>query len=111
MEENTNNVPATLSNSEEPKFRGYTLDDLRYRRALVSIQKEYAKAKTFTSLHKVAKYSPFSRDYDSKGARFGRIGALTGKLLNGLNYIDYVMLGYTVFNSGRKIFSFFRKKK
>lgn len=108
---NTNNVPATISESEHPKFKGYSIEDLRYRRALVALQKEFAKSKVLTNINKVQRHSPFSRDFGKGKTKAGKVGALAGKLLNGLNYLDYIMLGYTLFNSSRKIFGIFKKKK
>ncbi|MCM1378421.1 MAG: hypothetical protein NC097_07930 [Clostridium sp.] len=107
----TENIPATLSEGKETKFKGYSIEDLRYRRALVALQKEFAKSKILNNVHKVQRHSPFSKNFGAGKSTAGKAGALAGKLLNGLNYLDYLMLGFTLFNSGKKIFGFFRKKK
>lgn len=104
-------VPATISETEASKFKGYSLDDLRYRRALVALQKEFAKSKILSDAHKIRRHSPFSPNFaEGKGA-MGKFGAVAGKILNGFNYFDYVMLGITLFNSGKKVFRLFKKKK
>lgn len=113
MSDNTvNNLPSTISETPKTTFKGYSLEDIRYRRAVVALQKEFTKQKIFTNITKVQRQSPFSRDYTpSKGGIMGKTGAIAGKLITGLNYMDYVMLGFSIFNSGRKIFKFFRRKK
>lgn len=105
------NVPATISESGETKFKGYSLEDLRYRRALVALQKEFTKSKIVATTHRLQRHSPFSKDFGSDKSAMGKVGLVAGKLLSGLNYLDYLMLGFTVFNSGKKIFRFFHKKK
>lgn len=105
------NVPATISEAPAEKFKGYSMEDLRYRRALVTIQKEYAKARIHTATNKMKSYSPFSPDFGKGHGKMGKAGAVAGKLLNGFNYLDYIMLGTTLFSTGKKIFGLFRRKK
>lgn len=104
-------VPATISEASAPKFKGYSIEDLRYRRALVALQKEFAKSKILTKSRQISRHSPFSKNFASDRGVAGKAGAIAGKLLTGLNYLDYLMLGFTVFNSSKKIFGFFKKKK
>lgn len=108
MDSNKNNVPAP--GSEEKKFTGYTLADLRYQRALIALKKEFSKSKTLSSASKVKKRNPFTGDGKSFSLP-GRVGGIASRLIGGLNYVDYAMLGFSLFNSGRKIFSFFRRHR
>lgn len=104
-------IPESVSAEEKQKFGGYTLEDIRYRRALVALQKEFARQKIVGSTKKISRHSPFSKDYTpAHGGSLGKAGAIAGKLLTGLNYMDYVILGFSIFNSGKKIFKFFRRK-
>lgn len=105
------NVPQTISEPEKNTFNGYSMEDLRYRRALVALQKEFAKSKVISDAHKIQRHSPFSKNFGEDKSSVGKIGAIANKLLSGFNYLDYAMIGYSVFNSGRKIFSLFKKKK
>lgn len=104
------NVPETIT-EETPKFKGYSIEDLRYRRALVALQKQFAKEKIFNDVNKIQRHSPFSKDFAAGETKISKMGAIAGKLLNGFNYLDYAMLGFTVFNSGRKIFKIFRGRR
>ena len=44
-------------------------------------------------------------------SRVAHVGTLASKIMSGLGYLDYVMIGMSVFGTGRKIFKFFRGKK
>ncbi|MCM1152845.1 MAG: hypothetical protein NC328_04230 [Muribaculum sp.] len=98
--------PATLH-----PFKGYSINELHYRRALVAMQKEIARDKVLTNVLKLQRHSPFSKDFGKDRGKFGKATMVVEKITNGLNYFDYAMLGYTLFNSGRKIWSFFRRTK
>lgn len=105
------NVPATISDENKSEFKGYSLEDLRYRRALVALQKEFAKSKILSASHKLQSFSPFSRNFGEGKSNVGKVGAIAQKLISGLNYLDYAMIGYNVFTSGKKILNIFRKKR
>lgn len=90
-------------------FKGYTIEDLRYQRALVALQKDFAKSKL---LHKMSRLKgKKTLSGETKGINFGKTSALATKLLSGLNYLDYAMIGLSLFSSGKKVYSFFHKKK
>lgn len=90
-------------------FKGYTLDELRYQRALLALRSEYCKERIYESFEKVHKLSPFS-DEGKKG--LGKnIGGIVGKVVTGLSYVDYAMIGFSVFSTIRKFTSLFRRKK
>lgn len=93
--------------ASEPKpFKGYSLEELRYQRALVALQKEFSKSKVLNTTRKIRK-----QGISGMSGRTGKSVGIVGKMLTGMNYIDYAMLGLSAFNTGRKIFSFFRRKK
>lgn len=94
---------------ETPKFAGYTLDDLRYRRAVVALQKEFAREKIAEDFDRVRHWSPFAQD--GKGKKISRVGSLAKKLIGGLNYLDYAMIGFSLFSSARKMIGFFKPRK
>ena len=65
MEENKNNLPPV--NPDERKFEGFTLEDLRYQRALVALKKEFSKSKVISGATKVKKRNPFNGKENSLG--------------------------------------------
>ncbi|MDE6538083.1 MAG: hypothetical protein K2M13_08645 [Muribaculaceae bacterium] len=94
--------------SDKKKFKGYTIEELRYQRALVALQKEFCKAKVINRIDHLRNRKSGSEDTSSKIARYGKFA---GKLLTGLNYLDYAMIGMSLFGSGKKIYKFLKQKK
>lgn len=97
--------------TEKPnlEFEGFTLDEIRHHRALISVRKEFAKAKVFERVENLKERNPFAPGGKMKAA--SRLGSLPLKIMKGLNYTDYILLGLSTFGTLKKTFSFFRKKK
>lgn len=104
------NVPADLVTPEPREAKGLTISEIRYQRALIALQKEFCKEKVGHSFRNLQNSSPFSKNYEAKSGT-GRIGAIASKLLTGMNYLDYAVIGFSVFSNVRKITSLFRKRK
>ncbi len=107
----TNNVTSSktlLQAEEHAEFEGFTLDEIRHRKALVAVKKEFAKARIFEQANNIKAHNPFAADSKLKAA--ARLGRLPMKLVKSLNYTDYILLGVSVFGTAKKIFTFFRKK-
>ena len=92
------------------EFKGYDLDELRYQRAILALKKEFAKEKVMADLDEIKKRLPFRNNGEQKMG-FPIARGILGKVFSGLGYVDYFLLGFSVISTGRKIFSFFRKKK
>ncbi|MDE6683272.1 MAG: hypothetical protein K2J87_07590, partial [Muribaculaceae bacterium] len=95
---------------DKKNFKGYTIEELRYQRALVALQKEFCKSKV---LHKVdrVKNRKLIGEGSSGGSKIFKVGSIASKLLRGLSYIDYAMLGMSLFGSGKKVYKFIKGKK
>ena len=99
----------TSSVKAADEFKGYTLAELRYQRALVLLKREFLKEKAMEETKAVKKRIPMlngKSPLDSMNPT-----GIVGKVVRGLNYADYLMLGFSIFNAGKKVFSLFRKKK
>lgn len=94
---------------DQVEFEGYTLDEIRHRRALVAVRKEFAKVKIYEQFEGLKDRNPFAPDGSLKAA--SRLGTIPMKIVRGLNYTDYIMMGISAFSAAKKVFSFFRKKK
>ena len=44
MKDNKNNLPAEAGDAVAP-FKGYTMEELRYQRAMMALRKEFCKTK------------------------------------------------------------------
>lgn len=93
----------------DDNFKGYTLEEIRYQRALVTLHKEFCRNKIERVSRQLSSTSPLAPSKSSSLP--GKVGFMAGKLLTGLNYIDYIMIGFSLFGSAKKVFSLFKKKK
>ncbi|MDE6558710.1 MAG: hypothetical protein K2K29_02345, partial [Muribaculaceae bacterium] len=58
---------------------------------------------------KITSFNPLRKK--SKSSSFGgKAGAIAQKLLGGMNYFDYAVIGFSVFSNVRKFFKIFKKK-
>lgn len=107
---NNKNITTRAAADEPSEFGGYTLQELRYQRALASLKKEFAKEKALAELNAIKKKTALGR-LSGKVSNFGKTGGLLPKVLSSLNYADYAMLGFSVFSTVRKVWKFFKRKK
>lgn len=98
-----------IQDAPEVEFKGYTLDEIRHQRALVAVKKEFARAKMMGAVDMVKDRNPFAEDGKLKAV--SRLGTVPMKIMKGLNYTDYIVMGLSLIGTARKVFSFFRKKK
>ena len=99
---------------EVPKFKGYSLNQLRYQRALIALQREFAKEKAIRGINRLKNHNPFSGNKQSSSSgKWRRASSFLLSIASNLNYLDYARVGLSLFTSARKIFSIFngRKKK
>lgn len=109
MEQLKDNQAPVESPKSAQQFKGYSLSELRYQRALTALKREYAKEKTIKRIDHLRHRSVFSSP--GKRSSLGAAGGLLSKAATGLNYADYAMLGFSLFSSFRKVRGFFKKKK
>lgn len=93
----------------EAGFKGYTMDELRYQRALIALKREYCKESIMETAHKLHEASPLSANGQKGLAR--NIGGIAGKIVGGLGYVDYLLIAFSAFGTVKKVLHFFRKKK
>lgn len=91
------------------QFKGYTLKDLKYQRAITKLRKQYAKEQVQLHLNNL-KPSKIISDVTQAGSSFGlsqAVAIATGSK----NPMNYVSLGMALFRGVKKIAGFFIKKK
>lgn len=107
-EENKGKNPI-VSPSTKEEFKGYSLDELKYQRALLMLKKEFLREKAAKQVEDVKKKIPVING-ESPLTKMSASGII-GRVAKGLNYADYLMLGFSLFSAGKKLVSLFRKKK
>lgn len=83
----------TVSHSD-PDWKGYDIEELRYRRAFVMARMEIEKERMTASARSL---------YGNTAGQSS--SGIMGKLLGSLSYIDY---GVLAFRLGKRVFSLFR---
>ena len=95
--------------TEEP--RGLTLEEIRYRRALVLLEREFARESLMGDLERLRSRTVFGREGKGRTSSFGTMAGVASKVLSKISYVDYFMLGMSVFGTVRKVVGFFRGRK
>lgn len=93
-------------------FKGYSMEELRYQRALMALRKEFCKTKLQNSIEQLR--HPFSKNENSRGGLVSKVGTAAGfmgKILTKMNLLDYAMIGMQLFGSGRKVYKFLKGSK
>ena len=91
-----------LPEESKSDFKGYTMEELRYQRALLALRKEFSKSKVTKAVDSIRRPQRNSGN-DGTTAKLARIGSLAGKVFSNLNLLDYVLVGLSVAGSGRKV--------
>lgn len=108
MKKNNDKI-ALPSESFESGFKGYTMDELRYQRALLLIKREFVREKAFNETKKIKKQIPILNG-KSVLSNMNSSG-LVGKLMKGFGMADYIILAFQALRIGKKIGGKFKKKK
>lgn len=115
MTQNTPNSTAPvqtddLALQQVEQFKGYTLEELRYNRALIALKAEFCKEKMLADFHAAKSQTILGKLQRGEGAGLFKSGVL-GKMARSLNYVDYILVGLTAFKTIRSITSLFRRNK
>lgn len=118
MEKDTkqNDALAPVTPPEEiPAFKGFTIRELKYRRALVAVKRNYVLEQLINEKHRITSLSFLGDKKSGKTKGFSNIvsrsGSIASTILKGLSYMDYISLGVSILGAGKKVSSWFRKKK
>lgn len=95
----------------ENDFKGYTIEEIRFQRALTAMEADFCKTKMLRSWENLQASNPLSPSFSKSASVAGKAGAIALKMVNGLNYLDYILLGLSVFKGTKKVFSFFKSRK
>lgn len=110
MKDHTTEGNAQILNEKEA-FKGYSLNQLRYQRAVVALQREFAKEKIRKGTDNLKNRTVFGKKADkgAKGTGAG-ISKIANAILNRLGYLDYAVIGLSLFKTGKKIAGLVKRK-
>lgn len=101
-------VPVQPSTAELPDFKGYTMEEIRYQRAMMALRKEFCKTKLLQS---VAELKPKRKEAKPSSSKLKLISTVASKVFSNLNTLDYVLMGVSLFGTVKKGLNLFKKKK
>ena len=87
-----NTAPAQTDNQTiQPveQFKGYTLEELRYNRAMMALKAEFCKEKMLADLQAAKSQTILGKLQRGEGTGLFKSGVL-GKMARSLNYVDYI---------------------
>jgi len=87
------------------KFRGLTIDEVRYQLLYTTLQKEFCKDKLMMTVGNAVAATPFGGGRKSSGH------SIFSHLLNGLSYADYLLVGISAFKTVKSALRLFRRGK
>lgn len=108
MKGNTKDTQVKARFPEEEEFKGYTMDELKYHRALLAVKKEFLKEKAVKETKKIKDQIPGINGRPVTDLIPAR--SLAGRIFRGLDLFDYIVLGFQAVKIGKKLTSIFRKK-
>lgn len=109
MKEIKKSMPAEADSKAAP-FKGYTMEELRYQRAMMALRKEFCKAKVIESVHSLRPGSG-SKNKSGGGSKLALAGKIASKVLGNLNALDYALMGLSIFGTARKGYRLIKGKK
>ena len=100
---------AASHNNKEEEFKGYTIDELRYQIALLALKKEFMKEKALANTQAVKEQIPMLNGKSPLSAITPR--GIMGKIVKGLSFSDYFLLGLQALMIGKKVTGIFKRSK
>lgn len=92
---------------KDEEFKGYTIEELRYQRALIALKKEFMKEKALKQTNEIRDQIPLLNGKMPSGKTYS--SGLLGKIMRGLDLADYLMLGFQGIRIVKKLGGIFRK--
>lgn len=93
---------------EEDEFKGYTMEELRYQRALLLVKREFLRDKALKETKKIKEQIPVINGQSSMSGLTTK--GVVSKIVKGLDFADYLMLGFQALRIGKKVGTLFKRK-
>lgn len=109
MKENNKNLPASTEQAAVP-FKGYTMEELRYQRAMMALRKEFCKTKVLQSVQTLRPGTK-TGGKSSGSSKFALAGKVASAVFSHMNTLDYILMGISLFGTARKGLRLIKGKK
>lgn len=100
----------TVESTDDKPFKGYTIEELKYRRAMMALRKEFAKEQIQKSIIQILPKKK-QDNLPILGSKFALARSVASKVFSNLNLLDYAMVGMSIFGTAKKAYNLFKKKK
>lgn len=94
-----------MTTPQKDGFKGFTLKELRFQRALNQVKLEIGKERL------LSRTNNFLNKNKESGGKLAWGFDMAKRVVNGLSYIDLILLAFQGGKQLRKIFGFFGRKK
>ena len=98
----TDSLPAHDPASSLPRWKGYTIEDLRYRRAVNQVKMEMAREQLRSKASKIANFQAFGL---IKG------NGILGQVLSGFSMLDYGILAFQGVKQVSRLYRLFKGRR
>lgn len=109
MKDNKKRLSAGSEETESP-FKGYTMEELRYQRAMMALRKEFCKTKVLQSVHTL-RPGQKNKARPGSGSKFALAGRIASTVFSHMNTLDYILMGLSLFGTAKKGYRLIRGKK
>jgi len=100
MKDNKKNLLAESGDTEAP-FKGYTMEELRYQRAMMALRKEFCKTKVMQSVETLRPGSK-GKGKSGGGSKLALAGKISSTVFSHMNTLDYILMGISLFGTAKK---------
>lgn len=104
----TKKIEGPAAEKTEVPFKGYTMEEIKYQRAMMALRKEFCKSKLTQSLQEIR---PKRKSPSGGSSKFALAANIASKVFSNLNTLDYILMGISLFGTARKGVRLLRRKK
>lgn len=101
-----NKTTPLLPPHKQAGFKGYTINELRHQRMLTQIRRDFIKEKLINDSHTLREIKLLPQ----QGSKSSALLSIATQGLRIFSYADLFSIGFSLFRTGSKIFSFFKKR-
>lgn len=105
------NAPTSPADSDD--FKGYTMEELRYQRAMMALRKEFCKSKVLNSVDRLTHPAKQKEPKALPGVvgNVARVAQTVGKFIPKLSVLEYASIALSAAGSAHKIYKMIGGKK